>query len=106
VRQPDQPPEQDWTERAAAPAVVLSRRLASSWSLATTGRENTSDVSDERPPICPACGVTMVPAELSARAPRDRDWVCLECQETDELDLESSAPRPDDPGRQADPLGQ
>jgi hypothetical protein len=25
-----------------------------------------SDV-DERPPICPVCGVTMVPVELSAR---------------------------------------
>jgi hypothetical protein len=35
---------------------------------------------DDRPPICPACGVTMVPAELSARG-AGRDWVCLECEE-------------------------
>jgi hypothetical protein len=55
---------------------------------------DTSEVHEEGPPICPACGVTMVPAELSARTPRDRDWICLECEETDELDLESSAPRP------------
>jgi hypothetical protein len=39
---------------------------------------------DERPPICPACGVTMVPAELSARDAQDGDWVCLECEETAE----------------------
>jgi hypothetical protein len=62
-------------------------------------------VYDERPPICPACGVTMVPAELSARTPRDRDWICLECQETDELDLESWAPRPTTPGPQDDLCG-
>lgn len=37
--------------------------------------------SDE-PPICPVCGVTMVPAELSARGATG-DWVCLECEETD-----------------------
>jgi hypothetical protein len=38
-----------------------------------------TDPSD-RPPICPACGVTMVPAELSAAADRPVDWVCLECE--------------------------
>jgi len=27
----------------------------------------------------------MVPAELSARSTGDRDWVCLECEETGEL---------------------
>jgi hypothetical protein len=43
-------------------------------------------VDDDRPPICPVCGVTMVPAELSAHGARDRDWVCLECEETDEPD--------------------
>jgi transposase len=43
-------------------------------------------VDDERPPICTACGVTMVPAALSARDARDRDWVCLECEETEERD--------------------
>jgi hypothetical protein len=41
-------------------------------------------VDDERPPICPTCGVTMVPAALSARHPRDGEWICLECEETDE----------------------
>jgi hypothetical protein len=38
------------------------------------------------PPICPACGVTMVPAELSAHEQSGSDWVCLECEETDEPD--------------------
>jgi hypothetical protein len=37
---------------------------------------------DERPPICPTCGVTMVPAELSAQARSVGDWICLECEET------------------------
>ena len=43
--------------------------------------------SDERAPICPACGVTMVPAALSEREGLSGDWVCLECEETDEPDL-------------------
>jgi hypothetical protein len=34
---------------------------------------------------------------------RDRDWICLECQETDEFDLESWASRPTTPGPQDDP---
>jgi len=42
-------------------------------------------VDDDRPPICATCGVTVVPAELSARSTGDRDWVCLECEETGEL---------------------
>jgi len=37
--------------------------------------------NDLRPPICPVCGVTMVPAALSSRDACDRDWVCLECEE-------------------------
>ena len=45
---------------------------------------HTSRVDDERPPICPACGVTMVAAELSAHTDRTGDWVCLECEETGE----------------------
>jgi hypothetical protein len=51
---------------------------------------NDSDFppNDERPPICPACGVTMVPAELSARGAIDRDWACLECEESDQTDAE------------------
>jgi hypothetical protein len=40
-------------------------------------------MDDERAPICPACGVTMVPASLSARDETEGDWVCLECEETD-----------------------
>jgi hypothetical protein len=52
-----------------------------------------TDPSD-RPPICPACGVTMVPAELSAAdARRLGDWVCLECELT-----QSSADAGDDSG--------
>jgi hypothetical protein len=41
---------------------------------------------DERPPICPVCGVTMLAAELSAREPGSADWVCVECEETGEAD--------------------
>ncbi len=37
-------------------------------------------LSDDEPPIC-TCGVTMVPAELSARG-AGGEWVCLECEET------------------------
>ncbi len=39
---------------------------------------------DDRPPICPRCGVTMVPAALSADDDRDGDWVCVECEELGE----------------------
>jgi hypothetical protein len=38
----------------------------------------------ESPPICPTCGVTMVPAALSAREDIEGEWVCLECEELDE----------------------
>jgi hypothetical protein len=41
----------------------------------------------ERPPICPICGVTMVPAELSEHIDRQRDWVCLECEERGEPEV-------------------
>jgi hypothetical protein len=41
---------------------------------------------DDRPPICPRCGVTMVPAALSADEATDGDWVCLECEELDDED--------------------
>ena len=52
-------------------------------------RRRTEDLDgDERPPICAACGVTMVPAALSAREPRAADWICLECEETGESDGE------------------
>jgi hypothetical protein len=43
-------------------------------------------MDDERPPICPVCGVTMVPAALSARDDATGDWICLECEETGEPD--------------------
>jgi hypothetical protein len=50
---------------------------------------HTSRVDDERPPICPVCGVTMVAAELSARTSRTGDdWVCVECEETGESEEE------------------
>ncbi|HET7354423.1 MAG TPA: hypothetical protein VFJ11_10295 [Gaiellaceae bacterium] len=39
---------------------------------------------DDRPPICATCGVTMVPAALSAGEVPDGDWVCLECEEREE----------------------
>jgi hypothetical protein len=41
---------------------------------------------DVEPPICPVCGVTMVPAELSAFGAQDREWVCLECEDSRRLD--------------------
>ena len=41
-------------------------------------------MDDDRPPICARCGVTMVPAALSARGAGDDYWVCLECEELDE----------------------
>lgn len=43
-------------------------------------------MEDDRPPICPVCGVTMVPAELSAAGKDGRDWACLECEEAGEED--------------------
>jgi hypothetical protein len=45
-------------------------------------------VDDERPPICAVCGVTMVPAALSARTAQIGDWVCLECEETGATEAE------------------
>jgi len=39
---------------------------------------------DERPPICPRCGVTMVPVELSASCKHRGEWVCVECEELGE----------------------
>jgi hypothetical protein len=43
-------------------------------------------MDDERAPICSRCGVTMVPAALSAREAAGGDWICLECEETGEPD--------------------
>jgi len=45
---------------------------------------HTAGVDDERPPICPTCGVTMVPVALSAREARTGEWICLECEESGE----------------------
>jgi len=43
---------------------------------------DTGDVDDEdRPPICPRCGVTMVPAALSMEDEPLGEWVCVECEE-------------------------
>ena len=47
---------------------------------------NTLCVDDLRPPICPACGVTMVPSALSAAKTHSSDWICLECEENGESD--------------------
>ena len=38
------------------------------------------------PPICTRCGVTMVPAALSAEDKQGTDWVCLECEELGEAE--------------------
>jgi hypothetical protein len=53
---------------------------------------DTSGVDDERPPICPTCGVTMLPAELSARDTPGCDWVCIECEEIDGPDAAVERP--------------
>jgi hypothetical protein len=50
-----------------------------------SGAGDTHGVDDDnRPPICPRCGVTLVPAALSADDKHGSDWVCLECEELDE----------------------
>jgi len=46
-------------------------------------------MDDDRPPICPTCGVTMVPAALSAGDTRGAEWICLECEEAGEPDERS-----------------
>jgi tRNA(Ile2) C34 agmatinyltransferase TiaS len=42
-------------------------------------------VDDERPPICPVCGVTMLPAALAVGG-TDGDWTCVECEDSGEAD--------------------
>jgi hypothetical protein len=44
-------------------------------------------MDDERPPICPVCGVTMIPAELSGLDEHSGDWICAECEETRESEM-------------------
>jgi transposase len=46
----------------------------------------TPSMDDDRAPICPACGVTMVPAVLAAQREPGSEWVCLECEETGDAD--------------------
>ena len=54
------------------------------FSLGGRNTQNVDADDDDRPPICANCGVTMVPAALSADEDHDGDWVCLECEELDE----------------------
>jgi hypothetical protein len=46
--------------------------------------ESTPDADDERPPICPACGVTMGIIVDEDGATR---YACLECGFSDEMTL-------------------
>ena len=46
--------------------------------------ESRRDADDDRPPICPACGVTMGIVIDEDRATR---YVCLECGFSDEMTL-------------------
>ena len=46
--------------------------------------ESKPDADDERPPICPACGVTMGIIVDEDEATR---YVCLECGFADEMTL-------------------
>ena len=58
--------------------------------------ESKPDTDDDRPPICPACGVTMGIVVDENGATR---YVCLECGFTDEVTLRSvSDRRPPDVG--------
>ena len=45
--------------------------------------EPCEEEDDERAPICPVCGVTMLPAALAAEDAAG-DWVCVECEEVGE----------------------
>ncbi len=58
----------------------VRERRPTGWSLCAA---TLRGMDEDEPPICPACGVTMVPAALSARDDVAADWVCLECEETD-----------------------
>jgi hypothetical protein len=56
--------------------------------------ESTLEPDDDRPPICPACGVTMGIVVDESGAMR---YVCLECGFSDEVSLQSvSTRRPTD----------
>jgi hypothetical protein len=63
----------------------LARDLRDHSGTLAQALRNTHDVdADDRPPICATCGVTMVPAALSADQDYEGEWVCLECEELDE----------------------
>ena len=49
-------------------------------------RDRTNDDEDDRPPICPACGVTQGMVVTSGG---ETTFVCLECGFTDERSLNS-----------------
>jgi transposase-like protein len=51
-------------------------------------KESTLDADDERPPICPACGVTM---GIVVNEDGTTRYVCLECGFSDEMRTSSGA---------------
>jgi len=53
--------------------------------------ESTPDADDERPPICPACGVTMGIILDESGATR---YACLECGFSDETTVLSDSDGP------------
>jgi hypothetical protein len=59
----------------------------------------------ERPPICPACGVTMLPAELTAEGGHESDWVCVECEEAGDPEGSRQSARTHRQTRFAPPIG-
>jgi hypothetical protein len=52
--------------------------------------ESNPQAEDDRPPICPACGVTMGIVVGESGAMR---YVCLECGFSDEVSLQSVSKR-------------
>jgi hypothetical protein len=54
------------------------------------GEDSKPEADDDRPPICPACGVTMGIVVGENGATR---YVCLECGFSDELTLGSASDR-------------
>ena len=80
----DEQQQSESNHRPAPPSARLTPAPVDSAKDCRFVRMHISRVDNERPPICPVCGVTMVAAELSARPDRTSDWVCLECEETGE----------------------
>src|SRR5207237_4277845 len=66
--------------------VVDSLHVNHGTGTSSVGETHTAGMEDDGPPICPTCGVTMVPAALSAREDRPGDWICLECEASGEPD--------------------